>query len=233
MKRYKIVDRYKFWENILIIILIGVLLFTNANSLNKDEYKIKTNTYILSEEQELFIKEWNGIPGELRVWMKDYEEEEFKLLDIPLSAELQEYIYKMSKKYDMDYLFVLSVMMTESSFRVNVKNENIGSHGYSISLMQLNNQYIKWYKELTDDSQFDIWDAKDNIHAGILVLKYYRDYWINKGIDNEELLFNFVLNSYNMGITGFNNYIASTGNISRNYDEKVLENKIYLEEIYY
>jgi hypothetical protein len=227
MKRYRVVDKYRLYEFILVVGMIGVLIF--YNNVKHNEYKSKGFT----QEQEAFIQHWNGIPNELKEIMNVAEEvaveEEFQVMDIPLSEELQRYVFDMCEKHQMDFTFVLSVMQTESSFRPKAKCKNQSSRGYSLGLMQLNNQYIKWYKELTEDKQFNIWDEKDNIHAGILVLKHYRDYWINQGIEDEDGLWYLTLNSYNCGVEGIKRIYKKTGIVSRSYDRKVLENKLEIE----
>lgn len=226
MKNYRVVDRYRFYEFVLTVCMIGVLIF--YNNVIHNEYKTVTS----SQEQETFIQNWNSIPSELREMMVDEEEvieEEFQVLNIPLSEELQRYTFEMCKKHQMDFTFVLSVMQTESSFRPEAKSKNQGSRGYSISYMQLNDQYIKWYKELTNNPKFNIWKAEDNILGGILVLKHYRDYWINQGIEDEDGLWYLTLNSYNCGVEGIKKIYKKTGVVSRNYDRKVLQNKLEIE----
>jgi membrane-bound lytic murein transglycosylase MltF len=195
-----------------------------------DEVRIE-NVEVESLEQ--FMKEFSVIPDELREYMGKVEEveiDDFVLLDIHLSEELQNYTNEICKKYEMDYMFVLSVFATESEFKSGAKCKNQVGKGYSVGIGQLNQNYIKWFSELTGIENFDIYNDKHNIEGSVAVLKFYRDYWKNnvEGISEEDLWF-FTLNSYNMGINGYKSYVRNTGEISRHYDRKVLKNKTKLE----
>jgi hypothetical protein len=135
----------------------------------------------------------------------------------------------MCKKYKIDYVLVLSVMQTESEFSSHDKCKNQVGGGFSVGLLQINDQYIDWYKELINVDEYDIYDDKQNIETGIAILRCYKNYWINQGITDEDTLWYYVLNCYNMGIEGYKKCIKNTGKLSREYDRKVMKNKINLE----
>jgi hypothetical protein len=226
------VDRYKLYENLLGIIMIGVILFAhvnNLNNINKNEYKTKTNIYILSEEQEVFIKEWSGIPRELREWMDGYEEEKFQPMEIPLSLELQEYTYEMCKKYNVDYIFAMSIMRTESSFNIKAKCKNNTDNYYSRGLMQLNERYISEFVELTGIKDFNINNPLHNIEGGVAKLANLNRFWDKYELAEEDNWY-AVTNSYNLGLNKYKKQVISRGNFfSREYDRKVMKNKEKLE----
>lgn len=222
MKKYVVKNPVRF----VIILLVCLFLF---NGVISKEYK---NVYTDDNEQlenlKRFIKEFSVIPKELREQIK--EEEEFILLDIPLSEDLQKFCFETCKEYNMDYIFVLSVFATESEFKSYAKCKNQVGNGYSVGIGQLNENYTKWFSELTGIENFDVYNDKHNIEGSIAVLKFYRDYWKNNVDEiSEEELWYFTLNSYNMGINGYKSYIRNTGETSRHYDRKVLKNKIKLE----
>jgi soluble lytic murein transglycosylase-like protein len=230
MKKYKTVDRYRLYEGVLCLLLIIAILFltgfTNKNYKN-------VNNGVITKEQQEFIKEWNGIPNELREWLNEYEEE-FQYLDIPLSKELQIYTFQMSKKYEMDYLLILSIMQTESNFKTDAKSVNNTDNYSSLGLMQLNQRYENEFIELTGKQNFNIYNSYDNILGGIAKLKNIRERLIKEGFTSEDELWYGLLNIYNLGYTKYKNQVINRGMIfTRGYDQKVLENKLKLEEIYY
>jgi hypothetical protein len=215
----------KYVNRFVVSLLICTILI---NGFNDKEYNLMAEeNNVEIENLEQFIDSFSIIPEEV----KEFMESDFTLLNIDLSEELQRFTYDTCEKYDMDYMYVLSVMATESEFKSKAKSKNQVGGGHSISYMQLNNQYIEWYIELTGIKDFNIWNEKHNIEGGIAVLKFYRDYWKNNVEDiSEEELWYFALNSYNMGINGFKSYVRDTGEISRHYDRKVMKNKIKLEQ---
>jgi hypothetical protein len=233
MKKCKVVDRYRLYECLLGIILIGVILFghvNNLNNINKEEYKSKQRIYILLEkQQDEFLKDWNGLPRELREWMDTYEVDKFVEMDIPLSRELQEYTYEMCKEYDVDYIFALSIMRTESSFKVNAKCKNLTDNYYSRGLMQLNERYISEFVELTEIKDFNINNPKHNIEGGVAKLSNLNKFWGKYELGEEDNWY-AVTNSYNLGLNKYKKQVTSRGSFfTREYDRKVLKNKEKLE----
>jgi hypothetical protein len=221
MKKYFVAK--KAVRFIVVLLIFTVLL----NGFMSDKYKrVYANNNIEVENLEQFLDSFSIIPQEV----KEEYYGDFRLLSIPLSEDLQVYTFEMSKKYDMDYFYIMSVFLTESEFESGAKSKNQIGGGSSIGIGQLNENYIKWFSELTSIKDFDIYDDKDNIEGSIAVLKFYNDYWRNniEEISEEELWY-FSTNSYNLGIEGFKEYMRNTGKITRNYDRKVLKNKIKLE----
>lgn len=221
MKKYSVARKAVRFAVVLLICTILV------NGFNQNKYKINAEENgVELENLEQFIKDFSVIP-------QGVKEEYYKniiLPNIPLSEDLQIFTYEICKKYRMDYIFVLSVFATESEFRSEVKSKNQIDGGYSVGIGQLNQNYIKWFSKLTNIENFDIYDNKHNIEGSIAVLKFYRDYWINQGITDEDNLWYYTLGAYNMGIEGYKKYVKNTGEVSRHYDRKVLKNKIKLEQ---
>ncbi len=147
--------------------------------------------------------------------------------NVPLSHELQNHIIQTSSKYNVNPENIFAIAKVESNFKQHVKcSNNIGGN-YSVGIMQLNNNYTNWYKEITDIDNFDITNVYHNIEGGIAVYNYYKRYWKNQGYEGRDLVIRS-LNSYNMGIAGFEDYIKKTGFVSRSYDRKILD---YKEEL--
>lgn len=237
MKKYQVVDKkYWVWECVLGVVLIGVILFGYVNGMdnvkiinNKDEYKSKESIYILLEEQDKFLKDWNGLPRELREWMDSYEVDGFQELQIPLSIELQKYIYEMCKKYGVDYMFALSIAKTESSFKIDASCKNNTDNFFSRGLFQLNERYVSEFVELTGLKDFNINNPLHNIEGGVAKLANLNKFWGKYELAEEDNWY-AVTNSYNLGLNKYKNQVRSRGSFfSREYDKKVLKNKEELE----
>lgn len=146
----------------------------------------------------------------------------FPVYDIPMDYELQKHTYQVCQKYNMSYELVLAVINKESSFRVNAVNKN------SKGLMQLNSDTYPWIaKELGIDN-FDPFNSKHNIRAGVWYLDYIRDYWLAEGYGDEDV-FSLMLISYNRGINGCKQYISKYG-LDNEYVNDIFDYKIYLEQ---
>jgi len=163
------------------------------------------------------------------VYMVDDEtnEREFKKTiyyeNIPITIEGQYYIYKESMKNNVSYEMILAMMKLESNFKNDIISK---TNDYGI--MQINKKYADWYGELANLTEYDLTDFKDNVRMGISGIAFYCDFYRDKGM-SEELIFYYALNSYNMGINGYKQYVSNNTNISRAYDRRILDYKMILE----
>lgn len=143
------------------------------------------------------------------------------IYDIPLNDKIQNYIYKICEKYEIEYELVLAVINHESNFNTDLISYNKDKNGnilsYDQGLFQINNIYEDWYAELAGLEDFNTLDIYDNIRMGIAGLTYYLNRWDGKEIQ--------ALNEYNMGIAGYKKYRIKTKKISRSYDRKILKIK--------
>ena len=89
----------------------------------------------------------------------------FVELDIPLSAELQRYLYDACVENGVDYAFALGLAECESSFRTDVVSK---TNDYG--LFQINAINAEWLAELGYD---DMLDPRDNIDAAMYILGDY------------------------------------------------------------
>jgi hypothetical protein len=148
--------------------------------------------------------------------------------DIPLFPTLQKYTYEVCKEYDIDYKTIIGVMATESNFNINNVSVNKDSNGNIVSrdegLMQINSLYVYWYAELAGLEKYNTLNPYDSIKMGVAGLVFYRDYWINESINKSDLT-TYMLNSYNMGIQGYRDFLTKNSNINRNYDRAVILNQ--------
>ena len=129
--------------------------------------------------------------------------------DIPLSEELQEYIFTECEERGIKPEIVFGMIERESQFR----EEAIGDNGNSFGLMQIQPYWHSGRMERLGVT--DLLDPFQNVAVGIdylaeLVLKY----------DNIEM----ALTAYNAGCTGaYNNYF-SKGIYCSEYSRSVIEN---------
>jgi len=112
-------------------------------------------------------------------------------------------LHKYAEMYNVPPEIILAVMKLESNFDVNADN------GIDHGIMQINNVHLK---QLED--KLEILELNKNIECGVELLS---------GLKNESEDLNFILNSYNMGEYGYEQYIARTGKVSREYSRKGIE----------
>lgn len=124
--------------------------------------------------------------------------------DIPLSAELQEYTYEKSIKYDVDHVMVLAIMQVESHYKPDVISQN-GDYG----LMQINQSNHKYLEKSINTTDF--LDPEQNIEAGIV--------WLS-GIYANNHDPNKILMVYNM-----------SGNVAQELWERGIESTAYSREV--
>ena len=149
--------------------------------------------------------------------------------NVPLSYELQDFIKKKCEQYGVNINTVFAVMKTESNFDSQAISKNVNEPNKSIGLLQLNQNYIKWFTELTSIQNFDIYNIYHNLEGGIAVLSFYQKYWSKMGYSGVELE-HHMLNSFNYGITQYKRNIKNINLSSRSYSKKVQANKEGLKE---
>ena len=132
-------------------------------------------------------------------------EELIPSLDIPLSQELIEYIWEMSKKYEIEYELIVSVIAVESNFDVDAKSKT-SDYG----LMQINKVNHGWLKEQYGFTDFS--DPYQNIEAGCIILKDCVDNMTD---------YHQALMAYNMGQSRAKSLIRQ-GTYSSKYSRKVM-----------
>lgn len=138
----------------------------------------------------------------------------FKPLDVPLKKETQEFIYCLSYGYNIDFSLVMALIETESGFNVEAV-----SRTNDYGLMQINQANHEWLKERL--SITDFLDAKQNIRAGVFVL---RKLFEQNGGD-----VNKVLMAYNLGQAGAEK-LWKQGIHSTEYSEKIIKRQLEFQK---
>lgn len=109
-------------------------------------------------------------------------------------------IYKYSQEYNVPPEIILGVMKVESNFNADAQN------GSYLGIMQIDEDYFA--------SKMEALNLEKNTKCGVSLLS---------GLQSESDNLHYMLNSYNMGKTGYQNYVKQTGEVSRAYSRKVIE----------
>lgn len=169
------------------------------------------------------------------------KEKEMPRYGIGLDEDWQRLIFELCEMNDLSYEMVLGFFHLESEgFKLDLISYNRDRSGrvtsYDSGIAQINSRYLEEYRQhaikycgLDENSRFDPLNPEHGIRAGIGGLLYYRDYWKSKKVDNEEELFSYSVNSYNMGTESYKKYVLATGETSRSYDRQILHRKSLLE----
>lgn len=142
----------------------------------------------------------------------EYREQK-ELYDVPLSAEIQRYIFNVSDYYGVDPAFVIALIEKESSYNSSA----IGDGGDSIGLMQIQ---PRWHIERMDKLGVDdLLNPYENVALGVDILADY----IDEGFGIE-----WALHAYNGGVAYANRMY--TANEVSEYANDIIEKANYLKE---
>lgn len=139
---------------LLIITIIFILIISE-----KDEEIVLDNTGVYRVVESNTIQTTSAKETETCTQEREWKPYDF----IPLDYELQRYIHNLCEKYNISYILILAIIKTESEFDVNC----IGDNGNSIGLMQIQ---PKWWQNIADQYNLNIWVPEDNVHLGILII---------------------------------------------------------------
>ncbi len=131
--------------------------------------------------------------------------------EIPLSKDIQKYIYQMCSEKNLNYDLILSIIKCESNFKIDSIGYN-DNGTFDSGLMQINSCHIASLKEQYGIS--DIMDPYSNILVGISMISSCMDAYGETG----------GLVAYNMGVGGYQACIAK-GNLNTAYVQKVTQQK--------
>ena len=113
-------------------------------------------------------------------------------------------IHQKSEEYNVPMEVILAVMRVESRFDPMATSPD----GRNFGLMQINQVHLD---ELSD--KMEILQIPKNVESGVSLLS---------ALMEKESDLHYVLNSYNMGVTGYQNYVNQTGERTRAYSRTVL-----------
>lgn len=140
--------------------------------------------------------------------------------NVPMSKDLQEYLYQLCQERGLDYKKTLAIIHHESGFQANVVSET-QDYGY-FQINRVNHQELA-EKTQTENNPLSPYV---NLNWGTYLLSTLYQYWSNQGISGETLD-EYVWSSYNKGIGGF----QKTG-YAYQYIEKTRESIQYIESLF-
>lgn len=154
--------------------------------------------------------------------------------NISVPIEYQDLIFNLCQKNNLNYEFVLSVFHYESKFNFNAINKN-SNGSYDLGFCQLNSYFLGEYRDnavkycnLSPNVKFNVFNPDHNIRAGIGTIAYLKNYWVQRGVSDQDLL-EFITGSFNLGCSGFEQYIKKTGKIEREYSRQIEKRKYLLK----
>lgn len=142
----------------------------------------------------------------------EYREQK-ELYDVPLSAEIQRYIFNVSDYYGVDPVLVIALIEKESSYNSSA----IGDGGDSIGLMQIQ---PRWHTARMDKLGVDdLFNPYENVSLGVDILASY----IDEGLGEE-----WALHAYNGGIA-YANRMSAADEVS-DYAKSIIDRANNLKE---
>ena len=193
------------WAIVAVIFLLVGLLIGSIVSHGSEDKTTPTETE--PETEILIYGQYDGkiFTGEMpHEWAAG--DLNFVPLDVPMDEDLQEFVFYLSKAYNIDFTLVMAMIQQESGFQADVIS---GSDDYGLmQINKMNHPYLKEQLEITD-----FLNPYDNIRAGMFILrKLFEKYEIPEK----------VLMAYNMGENGASR-LWEQGVFEINYSKSVLE----------
>lgn len=163
---------------VIIALIFSVVGFAIGAVSHSSKPKTETLIYGRVADGKIF-------DGDMSV---SYESEDtlFVPLGVPLDSDVQEFIYYLSKGYNMDFTFVMAIIQQESGYQPDAVS-NTDDYGL-MQINKVNHGYI------TDEiGVTNYLDPYENVRAGMFILrKLFEKY------ENPEK----VLMAYNLGESG-------------------------------
>ena len=102
--------------------------------------------------------------GQESVQEISHEKNVYKPIDeIPLDADLQEYMQELCEENNLSFAFALMIMESESRYDPAA----VGDNGESVGLFQINR--VNW-ERMAEEYGYDVHDVKGNIGSGVAIL---------------------------------------------------------------
>lgn len=141
---------------VIIALIFSVVGFAIGAVSHFSKPKTETLIYGRAADGKIF-------DGDMSV---SYESEDtlFVPLGVPLDSDVQEFIYYLSKGYNMDFTFVMAIIQQESGYQPNAVS-NTDDYGL-MQINKVNHGYI------TDEiGVTNYLDPYENVRAGMFILR--------------------------------------------------------------
>jgi hypothetical protein len=143
---------------VIIALIFSVVGFAIGAVFHSSNPKTETETLIYGRSADGKI-----FDGDMSV---SYESEDtlFVPLGVPLDSDVQEFIYYLSKGYNMDFTFVMAIIQQESGYQLDAVS-NTDDYGL-MQINKVNHGYI------TDEiGVTNYLDPYENVRAGMFILR--------------------------------------------------------------
>ena len=143
---------------VIIALIFSVVGFAIGAVFHSSNPKTETETLIYGRSADGKI-----FDGDMSV---SYESEDtlFVPLGVPLDSDVQEFIYYLSKGYNMDFTFVMAIIQQESGYQPDAVS-NTDDYGL-MQINKVNHGYI------TDEiGVTNYLDPYENVRAGMFILR--------------------------------------------------------------
>ncbi|CUM88040.1 lytic transglycosylase domain-containing protein [Faecalibacterium prausnitzii] len=143
---------------VIIALIFSVVGFAIGAVFHSSKPKTETETLIYGRSADGKI-----FDGDMSV---SYESEDtlFVPLGVPLDSDVQEFIYYLSKGYNMDFTFVMAIIQQESGYQLDAVS-NTDDYGL-MQINKVNHGYI------TDEiGVTNYLDPYENVRAGMFILR--------------------------------------------------------------
>lgn len=212
-------------RSIQVIILIGMIYIATMSYSNKIQESSNNQDNTIQSTQHQSAKQTTTEsteptpiiePKQVTIQTKPLEKEpQTPYIDIPLSKDLQDYIFEQcNHDYELHFL-TISVIKAESCFNP----KSVSPDGHDIGLMQIRDCNISYLSKKL--GAVDLYNPYDNVKCGIYMLSNLYEKWEYK---------NLALMAYNFGEEGARK-LWRKGIYSSEYSRKVTEYyKNYVEE---
>ena len=141
---------------VIIALIFSVFGFAIGAVSHSSKPKTETLIYGRAADGRIF-------DGDMSVSYKG-EDTLFVPLDVPLDSDVQEFIYYLSKGYNMDFTFVMAIIQQESGYQPDAVS-NTDDYG----LMQINKVNHGYITEEIGVTNY--LDPYDNVRAGMFILR--------------------------------------------------------------
>lgn len=141
---------------VIIALIFSVVGFAIGAVFHSSKSKTETLIYGRTADGKIF-------DGDMSV---SYESEDtlFVPLGVPLDSDVQEFIYYLSKGYNMDFTFVMAIIQQESGYQTDAVS-NTDDYGL-MQINKVNHGYI------TDEiGVTNYLDPYENVRAGMFILR--------------------------------------------------------------
>lgn len=143
-----------------LLILSALLMVMNVAAMTTLIFEIHSLRDDISELEVITVEPVETVEEEPEFAIVE-EVDSVRYFDVPLDEGLQDHIFEVCEKYDVDPSVVVAIIRKESTFR----DGRVGDNGRSYGLMQIQ---LKWHKErMVKLGCTDLLDPYQNITVGV------------------------------------------------------------------